>query len=185
MATEETVDIKTSQSINGFIASDPKITFNDDGLARFYARVGINHYQRNDDGTFTEMDPTFHDLIQFGKGAELSADRFRKGDNFLAQGYVRDYTHTVNGEQVTDQQFVTNRLAHDPNTTTYQVDRRPRRERETPAADRDPTTRSSNRDNRRAASDRPSPGPSRGDQLPPPATARSTTAAADRDALAR
>lgn len=128
--------MKTSQSINGFIASDPKLTFNDEGLARFYARVGINHYQRNADGTFTELDPTFHDLIQFGKGAELSADRFRKGDNFLAQGYVRDYTHTVNGEQITDQQFVTNRLAHDPNTTTYQVDRRPRTQREAASADR-------------------------------------------------
>ena len=174
------MDIKTSQSINGFIASDPKITFNDDGLARFYARVGINHYQREDDGSFTELDPSFHDLIQFGKGAELSADRFRKGDNFLAQGYVRDYSHTVNGEQVTDQQFVTNRMAHDPNTTTYSVDRRPRREREAPAADREPTSR----DNGRAVADRPSPGPSRRDQLPPPAQAH-TAPAADRDALAR
>lgn len=135
------MDIKTSQSINGFIATDPRLTFNAEGQARFYARIGINHYQRNDDGSFTELDPTFHDLIQFGRGAELSAERFRKGDNFLAQGYVRDYTRFVDGQERTDQQFVTNRLAHDPNTTTYHVDRRPRREREAPAATHDPAGR--------------------------------------------
>ncbi len=74
----------------------------------------------------------------------MSAERFRKGDNFLAQGYVRDYTHVVDGHEVTDQQFVTNRLAHDPNTTTYQVDRRPRSEREGPAAERDQAGRNGN-----------------------------------------
>ncbi len=136
MAANDSQQIKTSQSINGFIASDPRLTFNGDGRARFYARVGQNHFERNDDGTFRELEPSFHDLIQFGKGAELSAERFRKGDNFLAQGYVRDYTHVVDGQEVTDQQFVTNRLAHDPNTTTYDVDRRPRSEREAPATER-------------------------------------------------
>ena len=141
MAPNDSQPIKTSQSINGFIASDPKITFNDQGQARFYARIGINHFQRNEDGTFTEMEPSFHDLIQFGKGAELSAERFRKGDNFLAQGYKHDYTRMVNGEEITDEQFVTNRLAHDPNTTTYTVDRRPRSEREAPAVAQDSASR--------------------------------------------
>ncbi len=138
--------IKTSQSINGFIASDPRLTFNDDGQARFYARVGINHFRREDDGSFTELEPTYHDLIQFGKGAELSAERFRKGDNFLAQGRVREYTRMVDGEPVTDEQFVTNRLGHDPNTTTYQVERRARSsERDAPAAEREPASRNGTR----------------------------------------
>ncbi len=145
MAANDAQPIKTSQSINGFIASDPRLTFNDEGRARLYARIGINHFQRNDDGSFTELDPSFHDLIQFGRGAELSAERFRKGDNFLAQGYVRDTTRVVDGQEINDQQFVTNRLAHDPNTTTYQVDRRPRREREAPAAERDPAGRDATR----------------------------------------
>lgn len=133
--------IKTSPSINGFIASDPRLTFNDDGEARFYARIGVQHYRREEDSSFTELEPTFHDLVQFGKGAELSAERFRKGDNFLAQGYVRDYTRVVDGQERTDEQFVAKRLSHDPNLTTYTVDRRPRAERETPAAERDPATR--------------------------------------------
>lgn len=137
--------IRTSPSINGFIASDPRLTFNDDGEARFYARIGQNHYRREDDGGFTELEPTFHDLVQFGKGAELSAERFRKGDNFVAQGYVRDYTRVVDGLERTDEQFVAKRLGHDPNLTTYTVDRRPRAEREVPAAERDTPTRNSAR----------------------------------------
>jgi single-stranded DNA-binding protein len=135
---EVVVALKTSQSINGFIASDPRLTFNDDGQARLYARIGINHFRREEDGSFTELEPSFHDLIQFGKGAELSAERFRKGDNFLAQGYVRDYTRVVDGQERTDEQFVTKRLAHDPNITTYHVERRARsNERDAPAAERD------------------------------------------------
>jgi single-strand DNA-binding protein len=144
---EVVVALKTSQSINGFIASDPKITFKDDGQARFYARIGINHYRREEDGSFTELEPSFHDLIQFGKGAELSAERFRKGDNFLAQGYVRDYTRVVDGQERTDEQFVTKRLAHDPNITTYHVERRVRSsERDAPAAERDSASRNGTRE---------------------------------------
>jgi single-strand DNA-binding protein len=139
------VAIRTSPSINGFIASDPRLTFNDDGEARFYARIGQNHYRREDDGSFSELEPTFHDLVQFGKGAELSAERFRKGDNFVAQGYVRDYTRDVDGQERTDEQFVAKRLGHDPNLTTYTVDRRPHAEREAPAAERDAASRNTTR----------------------------------------
>ena len=139
--------LKTSQSINGFIASDPRITFNGEGQARFYARIGINHFRREGDGSFTELEPSFHDLIQFGKGAELSAERFRKGDNFLAQGYVRDYTRVVEGQERTDEQFVTKRLAHDPNITTYHVERHARSsDRSTPAAERDAASRNGTRE---------------------------------------
>ncbi|GAB3924369.1 hypothetical protein GCM10011575_03340 [Microlunatus endophyticus] len=137
--------IKTEPSIKGFIASDPRLTFNDDGQARFYARIGQNHYHREEDGTFTELEPSFHDLVQFGKGAELSADRFIKGDKFIAQGYVQDYRHVVDGQERTDEQFVAKRLGHDPNLTTYTVDRRPRAEREAPAAERDSASRSAAR----------------------------------------
>ena len=139
--------LKTSQAVNGFIASDPKITFNDEGQARLYARIGINHFRREEDGSFTELEPSFHDLIQFGKGAELSAERFRKGDNFLAQGYVRDYTRVVDGQERTDQQFVAKRLAHDPNVTTYHVERRARSsERAAPAAERGAASRNGTRE---------------------------------------
>lgn len=121
--------IKTSQAINGFISADPRLTFSESGQARFYARVGINHFEPQDDGSFRKLDPTYHDLIQFGKSAERSADRFVKGDDIIAQGYTREYTREVNGVERTDEQFVAKRISHDPNTTDYTVDRRPAAER--------------------------------------------------------
>ena len=93
--------IKTSQAINGFISADPRLTFSESGQARFYARVGINHYEPQQDGSFRKLDPTYHDLIQFGKSAEMSADRYVKGDDIVAQGYTREYTRNVNGEERT------------------------------------------------------------------------------------
>lgn len=120
----------TKQSINGFIAGDPKLTYGDTGTARFYVRVGVNHFNRREDGGFDQLDPTFHDLIQFGKGAERSAELFVKGDQFVAQGQVREYTHEVEGQERTDEQFVAVRVAHDPNTTKYEVTRGRREERD-------------------------------------------------------
>src|SRR5699024_11674261 len=87
------------------------------------------HYEPLDGGGFRKLEPTFHDLVQFGKGAERSADRFVKGDDFVAQGYVREYTRTVDGQERAEEQFVAKRLAHDPNVTTYTVDRRPAADR--------------------------------------------------------
>lgn len=121
--------IKTSQAVNGFISADPRLTFSESGQARFYARIGINHYEPQADGSFRKLDPTYHDLIQFGKSAERSADRFIKGDDIIAQGYTREYTRDVNGTERTDEQFVAKRIAHDPNVTDYTVDRRPAAER--------------------------------------------------------
>ena len=122
--------IKTSQAINGFISADPRLTFSESGQARFYARVGINHYEPQQDGSFRKLDPTYHDLIQFGKSAEMSADRYVKGDDIVAQGYTREYTRDVNGEERTDEQFVAKRIAPDPNITDFTIDRRPAAERE-------------------------------------------------------
>ncbi len=133
---EVAVAIRTSQAINGFISDDPRLSYTQDGQARFYARVGIKHFQRTDDGQFHRLANTYHDLIQFGRAAELSYERFSKGDEFLAQGEVREYTRDVDGVSRTDEQFLARRIGHDPNTTTYTVERRP-------AADRDGTERES------------------------------------------
>ncbi|WP_166355045.1 single-stranded DNA-binding protein [Phytoactinopolyspora limicola] len=117
--------IKTTQAINGFIATEPRLSFNDDGQARLYVRIGINHFERQDDGSFRKLQPTYHDLVQFGRGAERSYERFRRGDDVVAQGYVRQYTRNIDGQERTDEQFVAKRLGHDPNTTTYEVHRKP------------------------------------------------------------
>lgn len=106
--------IKTSQAINGFISADPRLSYS----------------EPQQDGSFRKLDPTYHDLIQFGKSAEMSADRYVKGDDIVAQGYTREYTRNVNGEERTDEQFVAKRIAPDPNITDFTIDRRPAAERQ-------------------------------------------------------
>ena len=60
----------------------------------------------------------------------MSADRYVKGDDIVAQGYTREYTRDVNGEERTDEQFVAKRIAPDPNITDFTIDRRPAAERQ-------------------------------------------------------
>ncbi|PMY27293.1 single-stranded DNA-binding protein, partial [Pseudomonas sp. GW456-L14] len=84
--------IRTQQSISGFIASDPQLNYTSKGEARFYARSGQEHFRREGDGTFTRLEPTFHDLVAFRATAERAHERFAKGDSFVAEGYVHPYT---------------------------------------------------------------------------------------------
>lgn len=98
-------------------------------------RVGINHFEPLGNGSFRKLEPTYHELVQFGRGAELSHERFRRGDDIVAQGQVREYTRDVDGEQRSSEQFLARRIMHDPNTTTYHVERGPR------AAERDSAER--------------------------------------------
>lgn len=50
-------------SLAGFIASTPQLNFTGSGVARFYARVGVEHARKEPDGSITQLDPTFHDLV--------------------------------------------------------------------------------------------------------------------------
>lgn len=120
------MDIHTQQSISGFIASTPQLGYNAQGQARLYARFGQEHFDRNPDGTFTQLESTFHDLVMFRASAERAHERFRKGDNFIAEGYVREYEATRDGEQVQTEQFVAKKIGHDTARTRYEVDRTPR-----------------------------------------------------------
>jgi len=115
--------IHTKESLSGFIASDPELTFTSKGDARLYVRIGQPQSRLEDDGTFTDLDPTFADLVMFRKSAERAHDQFRKGDNFIAEGETRSYTQTVDGSPVEREQFVASRIGHDNNITRYSVDR--------------------------------------------------------------
>ena len=129
--------IRPQQSLTGFIASDPQLTFTTQGDARFYAKVGQEHYQRNDDGSFTKLDTTFHDLVQYRRAAERAYATFAKGDRFVAEGYVRTYEHKVDGQTQHGEEFIAKKLGHDTARTTYTVDRNrtPATADQTPAAD--------------------------------------------------
>lgn len=122
------MSIRTKEALSGFVATDPELTFTSKGDARVYMRVGQPQARLEEDGTFTQLDPEFTDLVMFRKSAELAHERFRKGDNFIAEGETRTYTGDDGTER---EQFIASRIGHDNNITRYTVDRRSP-ERETP-----------------------------------------------------
>lgn len=115
--------IHTQQSLSGFIATDPQLSFNGKGEARLYVRIGQEHFDRNSDGTFTQNETTYHDLVMYRRSAERAFARLAKGDNFVAEGYVHPYTYEKNGQTVTGEEFVAKRLGHDAARSNYTVDR--------------------------------------------------------------
>lgn len=118
------MSIPTQMSLHGFIATVPDLTFTQTGKARFYARVGCEHYRREVDGSFTKLDPTFHDLVLFEATAERAYARFRKGDSFVASGYIHEYEVEKDGTSVIREEFIARRIGHDTSRTSYEVQRR-------------------------------------------------------------
>lgn len=119
--------IQTQRSLSGFIAADPELSFTSKGDARFYVRGGQNHYRTEEDGSFTKTGTTYFNLVAFRATAERAYERFRKGDNFLAEGYIRTYENEVEGEVHEVEEFVARRIGHDLAMTRYEVDRTPQR----------------------------------------------------------
>lgn len=115
--------IHTQQSLSGFIATDPQLSFNANGEARLYVRIGQEHFERNADGTFTQNETTYHDLVMYRRSAERAFAQLAKGDNFLAEGYVHPYTYERDGQTITGEEFVAKRLGHDAARSMYAVDR--------------------------------------------------------------
>lgn len=115
--------IPTQMSLNGFIATVPDLRFTATGKARFYARVGCEHYRREVDGTLTKLEATFHDLVLFETAAEHAYAQLRKGDTFIASGHVREYASEHNGTTVVREEFVARHIGHDTTRTTYDVRR--------------------------------------------------------------
>ena len=115
--------IPTQMSLHGFIATAPQLNFTGNGVARFYARVGIEHFRKETDGSFTKLDPTFHDMVMFRSIAESGYARFRVGDQFVASGYVNEYELEKNGHVEAREEFVARRIGHDTMRTRYSVDR--------------------------------------------------------------
>ena len=62
--------IQTQQSVAGFVASNPQLTYTERGDARLYFKIGMEHYRRETDNSFTKLETTFHDLIAFKGAAE-------------------------------------------------------------------------------------------------------------------
>lgn len=118
--------IRTQQSISGFIASDPLLTETERGEARFYARYGQENFRREDDGTFTKLETSFHNLVMYRATAERAYERFEKGDSFVAEGYLHEYSYERDGQTLEGEEFVAKKIGHDTARTQYSVDRSPR-----------------------------------------------------------
>lgn len=125
------MSIHTQESVSGFITSDPQLTVTANGNPRLYLRFGQEHFRREEDGTFTQLESSYHHLVRFGRSAERAAQRFAKGDNFVAEGYQRQVSYERDGQNVESEEFVAKRIGHDTARTRYEVDRAPRQ-----AADR-------------------------------------------------
>lgn len=115
--------LHTQQSVSGFIATEPQQSVTERGETRFYARIGQPQFRREDDGTFTELAPTFHDLVAYRATADRAMARFAKGDRFVAEGYVRTFQVERDGEIIDREEFVAKKLGHDLARTEYEVDR--------------------------------------------------------------
>ena len=127
--------IPIQMSLHGFIATAPQLNFTGNGSARFYARVGVEHYRKEADGSFTKMDSTFHDMVAYAKTAERAYAKFKVGDNFVASGNISEFEVARNGQAEAREEFVARRIGHDLARTRYEVDRTPSRQLDPPTAD--------------------------------------------------
>lgn len=117
--------IPVQQSLAGFIASAADVSFTDAGIAQVRFRVGVEHWHREQDGTFTKLENSFHDLLIFGRTAERAADRFRKGDQFVAHGHVQTRYAEPPAQPTEREVYVARKIGHDLARTAYDVDRTP------------------------------------------------------------
>jgi len=120
------MSIHTQASVSGFVATDPKLTSSTNGDTRLYFRFGQEHFRREEDGTFTQTETSYHHLVMFGRSAEYAQERFQKGDSFVAEGYAHEYSYERDGQSVEGEEFVAKRIGHDTARTRYEVDRTPR-----------------------------------------------------------
>lgn len=67
--------IPTQMSLHGFIATAPQLNFTGSGVARFYSRIGVEHFRKETDGSFTKLEPSFHNLVMFKATAERAYAR--------------------------------------------------------------------------------------------------------------
>lgn len=122
------------QRLSGFIATTPLPSTTKSGVPRMFARVGKPRYRREDDGTFTELEPSFHDLVAFGESAVRALSNLQKHDNFVAEGRVNRRTIEHDGVPTEIEQFIVSKIGPDAARTTFTMDRSRRASRTTKRA---------------------------------------------------
>jgi hypothetical protein len=76
------MSIPTQMSLAGFSASEPDLHFTSAGAEYVRVRVGVQQWRKEVEGSFSRLDPTFHDMV--------AVDKHRPGDlHPLSQGWSR------------------------------------------------------------------------------------------------
>ena len=122
------MSIPTQLSLNGFIVTDPDLRFTAAGKEHVKVRVGVEQWRHEADGSFTKLDPTFHDMVAFEGAAREIYARFQRGDSFVASGYVHEYEVDAEGGSVIKEEFVARKIGHNATRTDYSVQRRSRQQ---------------------------------------------------------
>ena len=117
------MSIPTQMSLVGFIASAPELHFTAAGKEHVRVRVGIEHWRKEADGSFTELDRTFHDMVAFESTARETYARCHSGDSFVASGHVHEYEVENQDRSVIKEEFVARKIGHSANRTSYVVER--------------------------------------------------------------
>ena len=115
------MSIPTQLSLHGYIATTPGLSKTRDGSPRFHARIGVEQFRKEPDGSFSKLDPVHCELVAYDNAAQHAFERFRVGDSFVAAGYVNEYEVDRDGEKVPRQEFVARRIGHDLARTRYEV----------------------------------------------------------------
>jgi single-stranded DNA-binding protein len=118
------MSIPTQLSLHGYIATTPELTTTRDGSPRFHARIGVEQFRKEPDGSFTKLDPVYCDLVAYDTAAERAFERFRVGDSLVAAGHINEYEVDRDGQKIPRHEFVARRIGHDLARTRYEVHRR-------------------------------------------------------------
>lgn len=117
------MSIPTQMSLVGFIVAAPERHSAESRKDFVRVRIGVEQWRKEANGDFTRLDPTFHDVVAFESTARELHARFRKGDSFIASGYIHEYEVDQPGGSVIKEEFVARKIGHNANRTRYTVER--------------------------------------------------------------
>lgn len=86
------------------VVADPEIRFSEKGSAWLKIRGIAKDRVRDANGTWSDGDPVFIDII-INAGAENLYDSIAKGDSIIVGGKLKQRTYEVNGDKRTDFQI--------------------------------------------------------------------------------
>ena len=119
--------LHTQQSVSGFIASEPQRSVTENGDTRFYARIGQPHFRRNDDGTFTELEPASTTWSPTAPPPNAHSPASPRATASSPKATSAPSRSNATARSSTGEEFVAKKIGHDLARTNYDVDRTRRR----------------------------------------------------------